>query len=72
MNFLRRVVFKLVICHERYQYFNYGDIKAREPNLDCFEAQIKDITADVKNVISLQNIYDHIREIKNKQEQLEL
>ena len=71
LNFLRRIVFKLVICHERYYLFNYGIIKAREPNLDCFEAEIKDITEDIKNVINLPNIYDHIREIKSKQDALE-
>ena len=60
-----------MICHERFHYFNYGIVKAREPNLDCFEAEIKDITEDIKNVINLPNIYDHIREIKGKQEALE-
>ena len=47
MTFLKRLIFKLVICIERYQYFYNGEIKAREINLECCKAAIKDITADI-------------------------
>ena len=47
MTFLKRLIFKLVICGERYHYFYSGEINAREINLECCQAAIKDITADI-------------------------
>ena len=46
MDFLKRLVFKIIICCERIEYFISGTIRARNSTLGLVSAKIKDRTSD--------------------------
>ena len=42
LEFLKRIVFKLVVCAERLHFFKTGEVRARDDTLSVFEARIPD------------------------------
>lgn len=46
LEFLSLLVYKLVICCERFELFTSGRIQARNSTLDVIDTQIKDVVTD--------------------------
>lgn len=42
LEFLKRIVYKLVVCAERLHFFKTGEVRARDDTMSVFEARVPD------------------------------